>query len=278
MGHRVNYVIKDGEELHIYYNHWHVNLMTGDMYKGENAFIDFVMSCEKHEELMSYNWMEGCVILDIRLRQLYFWYDEYPHNTSVMECYVLQLSEKWPQWGIQLLKNRMYDGEKILGVDYISQQSFGELHRFSKEFIVADEMLDKYNRLLVLIKSESGYFVTATRITTPRGILYNGTDSIDLLRQRPAIALPLEQDVRDCIIIDTERKHILFSNSDLGAWEQTNDNWPGYTFEMGDYGYIKTLRMSGIDGEHLRMSEEEIKEEVDYLKNLRSRYDGNTNQ
>jgi len=261
MGHRVDYIIKDNEELLIYYNKWHANLIAKDLYMGENAFIDFVMSCEPVEGveyLMNRNFAEGNVIIDVSSKRLYFWYREYPYETSVMEYYVLRLAEKWPGWDVQWLNNRMYDGEKILGIDYISQQPLGELHRPKKELIVSD-VRERGANALVIIKDEQNIFVTKTGYLTIRGILYHGTESIPLLLQRPAIALPQEDDCIAiyCIIIDTARKHLLVSESDLGAWEQTKDGWPGYTFEMGDYGYIKTLRLAGIDGEHLKMPEED---------------------
>lgn len=42
MGHRVNYIIKEGNSITIHYNHWKANHIASDLYLAEKRFIQFV--------------------------------------------------------------------------------------------------------------------------------------------------------------------------------------------------------------------------------------------
>ena len=95
MGQRANYIIKEGDKLTIHYNHWRANCIPSDLYLGETRFLEFVNNCKLHEEIIPEPWIEGCVVIDKPLRQLYFWEQFFPTETSVINFYLSQLSKKW---------------------------------------------------------------------------------------------------------------------------------------------------------------------------------------
>ncbi|MEO3408156.1 hypothetical protein AAFN85_29850 [Mucilaginibacter sp. CAU 1740] len=67
----------------------------------------------------------------------------------------------------------------------------------------------------------------------------------------------------ECIFIDVNNKEILIDKSEFGLWEQTAAKWPGYSFKMGDYGYIGFLKLVGIDTGKLMMSSEKAQTEFE---------------
>lgn len=94
MGQRANYIFKEGDKLTIHYNHWRANEIPSDLYLGERRFLEFVDDCQIHEEIIPEPWIEGCVIIDKPGRQLYFWEQSFPSETSVINYFLSQLSEK----------------------------------------------------------------------------------------------------------------------------------------------------------------------------------------
>ncbi|MET7000326.1 hypothetical protein [Chitinophaga defluvii] len=123
MGQRANYIIKDGDNIKIYYHHWRANTIPSDLYLGEKAFLQYVQACTLADDLMDPVWMEGFVIMDIEKKQVGFWAWEFENETSIVRYLLLALHEKWPGWEILHLANRMYQAEKVFGIDYISKQT-----------------------------------------------------------------------------------------------------------------------------------------------------------
>lgn len=274
MGQRANYIIKDLDQLTIHYNHWRANRIATDLYFGEKRFLKFVKECQLSDEIMNEPWIEGCVIIDKSTKQLYFWSFDLPNETSVIAYYVSALAKKWEGWTVEFLKNRMYDVEKVLGIDYISKQEFSKLSTWSKEEILNDK-IEEWATSLVIIKSNDGFFVTKTGNLNSEAILSYGQGIIALLQKKPQYDLPNEEDEtsHQCIIIDTSARKLFISQSEFGLWEQTKGLWKGYEFTMGDFGYIETLRLAGIEPENLAMSEEKVIEQFNSIVNHDSNFD-----
>ncbi len=260
MGQRANYVIKQGDQLTIHYHHWRATQIAADLYMGEKAFLKFVKGFTIYDGLMDVVWMEGCVIIDILSKRIYFFAWEFPVETSVSEYYLSKIVDKWKGWEVQKLVNRMYDGEKILGIDYISVQELDVPEKVAIEDITNDEE-DSWKESLVIIKEQDQLFVTSCTLTIADIITF-GPAAISLLQQKKQIAFPQEEDgiAQSCIIIDTANKHLYISESVFGILENAFPNWNEYTFTMGDYGYIGILRLAGIDTAHLRMANERVLE------------------
>lgn len=274
MGQRANYIIKEGNKLSIHYHHWRANTIVSDLYLGEKSFLDFVEECKREDEILDPVWMEGCVIIDRSLRRLYFWSLELNRDTSVIGHYLSQLSQKWPGWDVQILRNRMYDAEKILGIDYISQQEVSEPHRVLKDDII-DDKVEEWVNALIVIKEADKLFVLKTGDLTVEAIVSYGEEVISLLKDKQACELPREGDegTLECAVIDTVEKRLIINESSFGLWEQCKDVWPGYTLIMGDYGYIETLRFAGIDATGLEMPMENVVEEFQYMTKSSGNFD-----
>jgi hypothetical protein len=262
MGQRANYIIKDHDRLTIHYNHWRANCIGADLYLGEKRFLKFVEECQLNDEILSEPWIEGCVIIDKKTRQLYFWSLHFPYETSVLAYYVSALAKKWAGWKIQVLKNRMYDAEKVLGIDYVSKQELVKPYTRSREEVLEDKVDDDWSTALVVIKNDTGFFVRKTGYLDIEAIISYGQNIIPVLQDKPAYELPNEEDEASdpCIVIDTTTRKIFISQSEFGLWEQAKDLWEDYEFSMGDRGYIETLRLAGIETANLSMPEEKVKE------------------
>ena len=259
MGQRANYIIKEDDNLTIHYNHWRANCIASDLYLGEKRFLDFVGECQLNEAITDEPWIEGCVIIDKTNRQLYFWTLEFSKETSVVEYYIKELIKNWNGWQITMLKNRMYDAECILGIQYISSQELPKLYIRSEDDIVSDKV-DDWETAVVILKDDNDKFVTKTGNLNIEAIISYGQDVIPLLKNKQNCSLPKEEDegTLECIIIDTSTKRIFINESSFGLWEQCKDLWNGFSLQMGDFGYIDTLRLAGIDTSNLEMSVEKV--------------------
>lgn len=274
MGQRANYIIKNHDQLTIHYNHWRANCIAADLYLGEKRFIKFVEECQLNDEIMNEPWIEGCVIIDKPAKHLYFWTWEFSNETSVIEYYVSALAKKWEGWNIKFLKNRMYDVEKVLNIDYISKQELSELSTWSKENI-KDDKVEEWTTALVVLKNDDNLFVTKTGNLNIEAIVSYGQDIIALLQDKPKYELPNEEDeaTYQCIIIDTSAKKLFINQSEFGLWEQTKELWKGYEFTMGDFGYIETLQIAGIETANLTMADGKIIEQFNSIVNHDSNFD-----
>ena len=274
MGQRANYIIKEGDKLTIHYNHWRANCIPSDLYLGETRFLEFVNNCKLHEEIIPEPWIEGCVVIDKPLRQLYFWEQFFPTETSVINFYLSQLSKKWEGWGVRMMKNRMYDAEKILDIDYISKQELQELNIQSEEFIINDK-IEEGDTAVVIIKHGDGLFITKTGNLDAEHIISFGSEVVVLLKNKPQYPLPKEDEsvTSDCIVIDTLQKMLFINKSTFGLWEQSKHLWEDYTLTMGDFGYMGTLQLAGIDTSNIAMPHKEVVEQFEHLVQPGANYD-----
>jgi hypothetical protein len=254
MGQRANYIIKNGDELIIHYNHWRANCIASDLYLGEQRFLEFVSACQIDEVIMNEPWIEGCVIIDTASRHLHFWTMELSRETSVIEYYILELTKKWNGWKVNFLNNRMYDVEKILNIDYISKQELPKLYKRSEEDILTDK-IEEWETAVVIIKNYDELLVTKTGNLNIEAIVSYGKDIIPLLKDKPQTDLPKEEDeaTYECIVIDTAKKMLYINESAFGLWEQCKSSWSDYNLTLGDYGYIRTLELAKIDTSNLKM-------------------------
>jgi hypothetical protein len=266
MGQRANYIVKDYNRQTIYYNHWRANCITADLYLGEKRFLQFLDKCQLTDTILNEPWIEGCVIVDISKKELYFWTLHFSQETSVINCYLIALAEKWKGWNIQLLTNRMYDSERILGIDYISKQELPKLDRRSTESVTNDKV-EEWVIALIVIKRDQNLFVTKTGGLNKEEIISYGQEIIRLLEDKPAYKLPKEGEEEwiDCVVIDTVQKKLLISESVFGLWEQCKGLWEGYEFMMGDYGYCKMLELVGIETSHLLLPHDKVIEDFSDL-------------
>src|SRR5690606_5827739 len=154
--------------------------IISDLYLGENRFMEFVNECQVKDNIMDEPWIEGCVIVDKIKRQLSFWALELKDNASVIEYYLSELSKKWPGWKIIPLKNRMYDVEEILGIDYISKQEMPQFDKPLKETILSDSE-DDWLSSLVIIKSGSELSISKRGYSAHESIIKYGEEIIHAL-------------------------------------------------------------------------------------------------
>lgn len=274
MGQRANYIIKEGDKLTIHYSHWRANHIASDLYLGERRFLQFVSECQLHEEIIPEPWIEGCVIIDKPLRQLYFWEQFFPTETSLINFYLSQLSKKWEGWEVHIMKNRMYDAENILQIDYISKQELPELNVPSEGFVIKDK-IEEWDTAMVIIKHEINLFITRTGNLDAEHIISYGAGIISLLKDKPQFTLPREEEsvTSHCIIIDTFQKELFINKSTFGLWEQSKALWEGYNFTMGNFGYLETLDLAGIGTSNFEIPHKEVVEQFEHLVAPRANYD-----
>jgi hypothetical protein len=266
MGQRANYIIKENDLLTIHYHHWRANTIAADLYLGEKRFLAFVKECKIHDELLDVVWMEGCVVIDLPERHLYFWFWEMIKSTSVVEYYLTQLQAKWEGWTIERLPNQMYDVERILGINYLSTQPFTELFKVTEEMVVKDKP-EEWENAIVVIKEGEALCVVRTGDLCIESIVSFGQEIIPLLKAKHNSILPVEEDdvPYECVVIDLSGKKVVINESSFGLLEQSRDLWRDFDFIMGNLGYIEVLELAGISASHLRMSEEKVMEEFNYM-------------
>lgn len=248
MGQRANYIIRQNDRFTIHYHHWRANSIASDLYLGEERFLAFVNECRVDDIILHEPWIEGCVIVDKSSKHLYFWACEFPRETSVIAYYLLQLEKKWKGWKVEFLKNKMYDAEKIVGVDYISKQEFSKPYKRTEEDVLNDEIRD-WETAVVLIKESGDLFITKTGDLDVEDIISYGHEILPLIKGKPRFELPPEEDevTNECILIDLSEKKIIITESSFGLWEQNSQLWPGFELIMGDFGYVQLLKLAGID-------------------------------
>lgn len=260
MGQRANYILKERDKLTVYYNHWRANIIASDLYLGEKIFLEFVNRCQLNDEIINEPWIEGCVIVDRDKKELFFWSFELSKDTSVVDFYLKQLSKKWEDWTVRILKNRMYDVEKVLHIDYISKQELQPINKPLKEDIIADKV-EEWVTALVIIKQDLSLFITKTGNLNIESIISYGSDIISLIKNKPKCDLPLESEeaTYECVLIDEDNKKIIINESIIGLAERCKEFWTDYDLILGDFGYIEVLRLAGIETSYLELSDDEIK-------------------
>jgi len=256
MGQRANYILIEEGKQTIHYNHWRANTIAADLYLGEKRFIEFVKDCRVDEQIINEPWIEGCVVIDIDNKGLSFWAIELA-PTSAMDIYLKELKNRWAGWSVELLYNRMIDSEKILNIDYISKQDAPSftIHTMSE---VIDDIVDEWPSATIIIITEADAHVVRTGNINFETVVLLGESIVPVLLKKAACALPLEEedDVFGCVIIDTINKKLTIDASEFGLWEQASNGWHGYSFEMGDFGYLGALQRAGVGTDHIKMSPE----------------------
>jgi hypothetical protein len=275
MGQRANYILIENNKRVIHYNHWRANCIAADLYLGEKRFIEFVKSCRLADVLLNEVWIEGCVIIDTDERKLYFWSLEFG-VTSATNFYLKELQDKWGNWAITLLYNQMYDVEQILNIDYIAHQEQFPLSINTTKEIISDE-LSEFGNAVIIIKTPLQTHITQLGDVSVDGILNYGESVVGILLNKNQYELPKEEDdkVFETLIIDTVNKELIIDKSEFGLWEQCQSKWRGYGFKMGDFGYLGTLKLAGIEVEGLAMSPESIKVEFANLVKPSDDFDPN---
>lgn len=274
MGQRANYIIKNGDSLTIHYNHWRANQIASDLYLGDKKFIEFVNECQLNDEIIEEPWIEGCVIIDIEKKELFFWSFEFSTATSVIDYYLKQLSKKWVGWKLQILDNRMYDVEQVLGIDYISKQKMPLPDTVSKEEIEADNEVKEWFQTLVIIKKGESLFITKSGNINMENLICYGQEVIPLLEKKLKYSLPKEnEDIYECIIIDIEKRQVFINESVFGLSEACKKMWPDYDLILGDFGYVKILKLAGINISEIELSEEEIKDQFSQMVQINDTFD-----
>lgn len=273
MGQRANYIIIEDEIQVIHYNHWRANSIASDLFLGEKRFIEFVKDCKIDSEIMNDPWIEGCVIINIKKKQLHFWSFEFG-QTSVVDIYLKELQSKWTDWNLNLLYNRMYDVQKILNIDYVSKQEIQNIHNYTKEEIINDKVTE-WSTSLIIVKNVNQLFATKTESLSLEAILKFGNKVVELLLDKPKYELPREEDdeVYNCMVIDIENKIIVVGKSEYGLLEQALEDWKGYEFKIGDFGYIGTLKIANIDTAKISMSLDKAKIEFKNMIEQHSDFD-----
>lgn len=275
MGQRANYIIKQNQQLTIHYTHWRANHIASDLFLGEKRFLEYLQQCELSNELINEPWIEGCVIVDLDNRELFFWAFEFSKDTSVINYYLQQLKNKWFEWKIQLLKNGMYDVEQLLGIDYISRQELVPLNIVTKEAILEDTVQD-WITTLVIIKEGTSAFVTMTGSLETDEILSYGPDILPLIKTKPHYPLPKEGvNTEKCIVIDGDQKYVYVNEYSIGFKEATQEHWKGYELFICDYGYIELLQHIGLETTDLVLSEKEIKQRFSEIVDNHTDFDQN---
>jgi hypothetical protein len=266
MGQRANYIIKEGSNLTIHYNHWRANSIASDLYLGEKKFLAFVDECQLKDSIIDEPWIEGCVIIDKSSRHLYFWAMEFSKETSVIDYYIKELTKKWNGWQITLFKNKMYEAENVLGIEYINKQELLERDICSKDDVVNDKV-EEWETAVVILKDRDHLFVTKTGNLNIETIISYGQEIIPLFKDKENCELPKEDDdvTYECIVIDTSCKKIFINESSFGLWEQCKDLWNGFSLIMGDFGYIEILRLASIETSSLEMRPDRVIEQFNNI-------------
>ena len=272
MGQRVNYVIKNGNNLTIHYSHWRAYNILADLYLGEQRFLKYVRECMVHEAIMEIVWIEGFVIVDIVSMQLHFFSYEFNDESSVVKYYLDELRKKWSGWQIGYLYNRMYDAEQILQIDYISKQELSKLHSRSKEDIIEDKVGEWISAVVIIIQGGVRTVLKTGNLDIDAVIGY-GKEIVSLLINKPVSDLPVEDSACECVIVNVDEKKIFCSYSRFGLWEQSKHLWNEYNLTMGDFGYLRTLELAGISTKGLEMTNEQVIEAFNQYVEFRESYD-----
>lgn len=110
----------------------------------------------------------------------------------------------------------------------------------------------------MLKEGDSLFITSAPNLDIIKAISY-GMGILSLLKEKEAIALPSEsaQSDHECMVIDITQKAIYLSHNICELWEQAAFQWTDYSWYMGDYGYLDTLKMDSIDTTNLKKSHEQ---------------------
>lgn len=257
MGQRANYILIESDRQQIYYNKWRANCIANDLYLGEKQFLKFVRKCDPSDSIIDEVWIEGCVVIDIKKHCVYFWSLELGYDSAV-EYYLTKLKQKWAGWEITYVKNQMYDIERVLNINYLTQaESLPMTVQDEKPFIL--EETEDWIYVTAVIKTDSGLHTVQSANFSVDSVLMFGPPVIKLLLNKPATDLPKEtDDYYKLIVIDDIDKKVILDQYEFGLLEQAQDKWPGYKLIIGDYGYIDALKLAGIETAHLIMSPQQI--------------------
>ncbi|MFC3901426.1 hypothetical protein SAMN05421749_10178 [Acinetobacter marinus] len=266
MGQRANYIVLDKNKITIHYNHWRANCIAKDLYLGEKIFLDFVNNCTIVDEIMENNWIEGCVIIDKDNKELSFWTLEYSREYSVIDYYLKQLVLKWKGWNINILKNRMYDVEKILDIDYMSKQKIYPINIPSTEQIISDHV-NEWISTTIIIKENASLFVTRTGSIPYESILSYGQKVITLIQNKKSYELLKEGEdgTYESVLIDIDHKKVFINENNSDVLKSCKELWSDYEIVSSDFGYIEILRIAGLDTANLELSVHDVKTQFEEM-------------
>lgn len=274
MGHRANYIVKAGQAYRVHYSHLRAQHITEDLFLGEERFLAFVMQCQHMDTIMNEVWVEGCVVVDTEKKQLAFFQLHVLTDTSLERYYLTQLARKWPGWEIRVLRNRLYDVEQLLGIDYVSKQEWQKPYTPGRQEVINDKV-GELDIALVIIRWKEQLFTTRTGNLSIEAILSYGEEIIPLLSTKAKAALPTQEAHADweVVIVDVLKKQLWINKSEFGLWEQSRQRWGGYSLHMGDYGFLQIMQLAGVEHQCKPLPEEELRKQFTAMVARRDSYD-----
>src|SRR5262245_61366966 len=99
MGHRANYVVRDGGRVELYYSHWGALQLLRDVFWGEDIAVPMMRECRGAEHLMDEVWCEGAALVDRDARRLLLFGVEVPGDDRVAFLELFPLT--WPGWSVE---------------------------------------------------------------------------------------------------------------------------------------------------------------------------------
>jgi|GEM_PF-2417425 len=270
MGHRCNYVIKENNELKLYYSHWGALTVPQDIFWGPHYAKEFIEDNEERD--MESGWLddafgEGGVALDIDSKTIHFFGGEeleYDPHRSVLEKLMVPL---WKQEGwIVKTVEKMSDIINSVGLDGSIAIDDEEYHWQVDLEEIGSRQPDEDGEymcfgLIILIENKS----TSTHVTDIGldGIINNGPVIFDAIKKLPDLDEAISKwkkpddygewsfgdSVSDYAIIDIDNK-ILKINSrfdeDLEL-DFLKTQWPSWTIEYKAGSNEDFLKTAGIE-------------------------------
>jgi hypothetical protein len=272
MGQRANYIIQTHNNIDIYYTHWRANYIVSDLLLDQRKFMNFVNRFDKESELIQEPWIEGCVYLNIELKELLFWEIAHLHHYSVRTEYISLLRNKWPGWSIKFAEKEMYDIEKALDIDYTSVQET-DFEKTDINTLINDSSEDCVS-CSVVIKSYGEFLFKTLYTVSDEELVFLGEEIVDILLQKPSKKFMREADINlpEIVVIDCDEKRLYINQSITGLKEAICNLWPLWNIECGNFGYINMLNKIGYDSSGLIMSNELVNNAISEITEIKDTF------
>lgn len=258
LGHRCNYIVREGAVNHVYYSQWGALGICTDALEGPEPFTAMIRDCTKEDEtrLLDNIFGEGVALVDLDARELHIQGGlVIKYILPVRRAYMQFLTASWPGWSVRWSERGIVDVAAHLGwpVEKVDKQPIV----VPTDEAMANEKKEPYTWVSVAHGDVVHDFPFDPR---PDEVMIAGAQRVlESCDKKAPAPLPREDRLGGGLLIQRKERMVgWWTCSGRSSSDQITAGWPGWRIEYLDGGLPDQVSRSGRDPSNITMPEDAI--------------------
>lgn len=256
MGHRCNYLIKEGAQTSIFYSQWGALGLLADVLAGPTPLVRMIRECTPEKELLDSVFAEGVVLVDLDRNELTVWGgSSVQYLRPVRAAYLQLLQASWPKWKVGWSRSGIVGIVEALGGDTTEVERNALTCPDVAKLEARSSTPFTWATLL-----EEGAVLDVGLNPEPGEVLLLGPSLLQYVRGKAPGVLPREDNLGGGVLVCPEQRSLHWwssgrywpSDSQLAAC------WPGWGLQYLEGGLPAQVKLSGREPHAVALSEAEV--------------------